>query len=245
MKTALVTGASKGIGKAIALNLANDGFMVHATYNTGKIEAEMMEKENKNIHFHKCDFLFDEELKNLVDVLASIKLDAIVNNVGMIEFEDFNTFDFKIWKDTFQVNLFAPLYLSMMLKDNLNSGAAIVNIASLDGYVGSFSSVSYSASKAALINLTKSLGNNFGLRGIRVNSIAPGWINTGMATDASYEAKKLTPLGRNGKPEEVADLVSYLLSEKASFINGETIIIDGGYGNVDYIMLQEAKLPNK
>lgn len=245
MKTALVTGASKGIGKTIALNLVNNGFMVHATYNTGTTEAETIEKGNKNIHFHKCNFLFDKELKDLVNVLAPIKFDAIVNNAGMIEFEDFNTFNFEIWKNTFQVNLFAPLYLSIMLKDNLNSGAAIVNIASLDGYIGSFSSMSYSASKAALINLTKSLGNNFGLRGIRVNSIAPGWINTEMATDASYEARKLTPLGRNGKPEEVADLVSYLLSEKASFINGETIIIDGGYGNVDYIMLQEAKLLNK
>lgn len=242
MKTALVTGASKGIGKSIALMLISKGYIVHATFNTGQEEAAQIENENQNIKFHKCNFLIDNELENLINSLNGIKFDAIVNNAGMIIFENFNKFDFRIWKDTFQVNLLAPLYLSLMLKDNLNAKASIVNVASLDGLVGSFSSMSYSASKAALINLTKSLGNNFGIKGIRVNSVAPGWIDTGMSSEASYEATKITPLGRNGKPEEVADLVLYLLSEKSSFINGETIVIDGGYGNVDYIMLQEANL---
>ena len=117
---------------------------------------------------------------------------------------------------------------------------SIVNIASTDGLTGSYSSMSYSASKAALINLTKSLAINYGKYQVRVNSISPGWINTGMSTESSYEATKLAPLGRNGKPQEIADLVSYLISPKASFITGSNIVIDGGYSCVDYIMKKEA-----
>lgn len=244
MKTALVSGASKGIGKSIALKLLKEGYMVYATYNSGKIDALKIENEYSNIKFYKCDFTNDEDLSSLIKKIGKIRLDAIINNAGMIEFENFKDFDFKLWKDTFQVNLFAPLYLSLKLQDNLTDSASIVNISSLDGYVGSYSSMAYSSSKAALINLTKSLGNNFGLRGIRVNALAPGWIDTGMATEESYEATKLTPLGRNGTPDEVANLVYFLVSEQSSFVNGETIVIDGGYGNVDYIMLQESKADN-
>jgi NAD(P)-dependent dehydrogenase (short-subunit alcohol dehydrogenase family) len=141
-----------------------------------------------------------------------------------------------------QVNLNSVLVLSLGLKDELTTSGSIINITSTDGNTGSFASMSYAASKAALSNLTKSLANNLGASGIRVNAVAPGWINTGMATEASYEAVTLAPLGRNGKPEEVAELVYFLSSKKASFINGAIIPIDGGYTNVDYIMKKEAGL---
>lgn len=193
---------------------------------SSKPAAQFIAQTPPDLSWYQCDSAKQEELVHLVAELGKTPLDAIVNNAGLILFEEFEHFDFEFWLTTFQVNLNAPLFLCLSLQGQLTNGAAIVNIASLDGLVGSFASMSYSASKAALINLTKSLGNNFGGRGIRVNALAPGWINTGMATPESLEATKITPLGRNGRPEEVAEAVTFLLSEKASFINGQTIIVE-------------------
>lgn len=241
MKTALVTGASRGIGQATALKLLDRGYKVHGTFNQSEAEARELESSHENLIFHKADFADRAGTTHLIQELAGKRFDAIVNNAGIFEMEKLDDFDFNIWDQVFEVNLNAPLIVTMGLRDQINEGGAVVNVSSLDGLVGSFASMSYSASKAALINLTMSLGNNFGRNNIRVNAIAPGWINTGMATEESYQAVEITPMGRNGKPEEVANLIAFLVSDEASFINGETIVIDGGFGNVDYIMLQEAK----
>jgi NAD(P)-dependent dehydrogenase (short-subunit alcohol dehydrogenase family) len=242
LKTALVTGVSKGIGKAICEMFVREGYKVYGTYNQGQEESLELKDKLKEIELHQVDFSDQEQTNFFAQKISGVEFDCIVNNAGIIIFEKFTKADMTDWGKTLQVNLNTPLLIVKKLQKNLKNGASVVNIASTDGMIGSFDSIAYSASKAALINLTKSMANIFGGKGIRVNAIAPGWINTGMSTTASTEAAKLTPLGRNGRAEEVANVVKFLTSDDASFVNGATVVVDGGYTCVDSIMKKEAGL---
>lgn len=240
-KIALVTGVSKNIGNAIARKLASDGYFVHGTYNTSEKEALLLKEEVKDVELHQVDFTDRKQTLTLIEKLKEVKFDALVNNAGIIIFEAFDKLNYDNWDKVLEVNLNTPFILSHGLRNNFNKGAVVVNIASTDGMTGAFVSMSYSASKAALINLTKSLGNVLGRKGIRVAAIAPGWVGSGMDSPAIKEAMANNPLNRNATPEEIANVVSFLVSDKASFINGQTVIVDGGYQNVDSILKKEAE----
>jgi 3-oxoacyl-[acyl-carrier protein] reductase len=237
-RTALVTGGARGIGRAIAERLAEEGWKVIATYLTGADEAEELAR-NHDVQIRQVDLSNRAETKDFAQrVCEAFPLTALVNNAGILAKESFEATTLEAWDRTLEVNVTAPLILGLTIGPRLAPGGSIVNISSTDAYIGSFRGIAYSASKAALLSVTRSLANVLGPRGIRVNAVTPGWIDSGILTE-SYDAATLTPLGRNGTPEDIAKVVAFLLSSDAAFISGASIVADGGYSGVDYFMKQE------
>jgi len=240
-KRFVVTGAARGIGAGISHRLLGRGATVIGVYNTAAEEARELAQEFpgtfKTLQADLTDSASTDSLARAL--LGEGQLHGLVNNAGAIDFRKWNDFSVDEWRKIFAVNVDAPVRLIHTLRASFARGASIVNIASTDGMTGSFGSIAYSASKAALLNVTKSLANLLGPDGIRVNAIAPGWIDTGMSTAASYTASELTPLRRNGTPEEVAAVTEFLLGDDAQFVTGASLIVDGGYSNVDIIMKRE------
>lgn len=236
--TALVTGGARGIGRAIAERLAEKGWKVVATYNTGLDEAQELARTH-GVEIRRLD-LTDRSgsLEFARRIREEFDLNALVNNAGVLEKQPFEEINLDAWDRTFQVNVTAPLILAQTIGPHMPPGGSIVNIASTDAYIGSFRGIAYSASKAALLSVTRSLANVLGPRGIRVNAVTPGWVDSGILPEP-YEAASLTPLRRNGSPGDIAKAVAFLLSDDASFISGASLVADGGYKGVDYFMKKE------
>ena len=239
MKNALVTGGSGGIGRAVCTKLAASGFHVLIHYNRNGSGAQetlqtIMEGGNSGelVHFDLSDkkAISDFYLAWL-QVHPDEYIEVLVNNAGvsadnlMVFMEDAE------WEKVIDVNLNSFFYLTrMVIKEMLvNKYGRVVNIVSLSGIKGLPGQTNYSAAKAGVIGATKALAQEVGKKRITVNAVAPGFIKTGMTEELNEnELKKLIPLNRFGLPEEVAEVVEFLASERASYITGEVISINGG-----------------
>jgi len=244
MKKYLVTGVSRGLGLAVAELLLKDGHTVYGTYNSNAEPANTLAEKFQNLSVLKLDLSDQTSISTLVSTLKEVQLDGIVNCAGIFQDIDFEDLDTEAFENTFKVNAFAPLYVVNGLKNNLVDGASIVNIASNDAFVGSIVGIAYSASKATLISITKSLANILAKQKIRVNAVAPGWMGDGMQAPPELLkiAQEQNPLRKIGTYEEIANVVTFLLSDKSSYVNGETITVDGGDMATNYILQQEAEL---
>ena len=239
-KVAIVTGGTRGIGRAIALKLADKGANIVINYRNSDKEAEelkaILEGKGVKVLTVKCDISNFEDSKNLMDKCKEVfgKIDILVNNAGItkdtlimrMKEEDFdNVIDVNL-KGTFNCAKHAS---AIMLKQRFGK---IINMTSVVGVAGNAGQVNYAASKAGVIGLTKSLAKELGSRGITVNAVAPGFINTDMTASLSEkvkeEASKNIPLKRLGDPEDVANLVGFLASDAANYITGQVINVDGG-----------------
>ncbi|MDY2581730.1 MAG: 3-oxoacyl-[acyl-carrier-protein] reductase [Clostridium perfringens] len=239
-KVAIVTGGTRGIGRAIALKLADQGANIVINYRNSDKEAEelkaILEEKGVKVLTVKCDISNFEDSKNLMDKCKEVfgKIDILVNNAGItkdtlimrMKEEDFdNVIDVNL-KGTFNCAKHAS---AIMLKQRFGK---IINMTSVVGIAGNAGQVNYAASKAGVIGLTKSLAKELGSRGITINAVAPGFINTDMTASLSEkvkeEASKNIPLKRLGDPEDVANLVGFLASDAANYITGQVINVDGG-----------------
>lgn len=239
-KVAIVTGGSRGIGRAIVETLARKGINVIANYNQSEEKAkqlqENLEKENIHIDIIKADVSKREEVKNMVDMVIKKygKIDVLINNAGISQEKLFQDITDEDWEHVMKVNLYSAFCATQEVLPYMLSqkSGCIINISSIYGIIGGSCAVSYSATKAGMDGMTKALAKELGPSNIRVNSIAPGWIDTDMNKQYTEEdinqVKEETPLERIGKPEDIAKCAMWLVED--TFTTGQVISINGGWG---------------
>ncbi len=238
-KVALVTGAGRGIGKEIAQTLARAGADVIVTDVADTVfeAAKELEKLGVKSLAIKCDVSNPKEVENTKNKTSEKfqKVDILVNNAGIYPQKPFLEMTEADWDRVIRVNLYGVFYMTkVFLPDMVNRKyGKIVNLSSISGPVDVFPNlVHYSSSKAGITGFTKALALEVAQFGINVNAIAPGPIDVGMmqATEAMYAMTiRMIPIGRMGKPSDIANLAAFLVSDESNFITGQTIVSDGGY----------------
>jgi 3-oxoacyl-[acyl-carrier protein] reductase len=232
-KTALVTGASRGIGRAIALELARAGADVVVGYRaaTGEAEAVAAEAGGRAI---QADVSEPEGARRLVEEAGDLQI--LVNNAGLTRDGLIARMSDDDWRAVIETNLSGAFYTCRAAARGMmrRRAGAIVNVSSVVGLHGNPGQTNYAASKAGIIGLTKALARELGSRGVRANVVAPGYVETRLTEVLPEELRELmlanTPLGVFGRPEDVASAVRFLVSDEAAFITGETLLVDGGLG---------------
>jgi 3-oxoacyl-[acyl-carrier protein] reductase len=232
-KTALVTGGSRGIGAAIARELASAGASVVVGYRSGAEEAEAVAGEIGG-RAVQADVSAPEDARRLVEEAGD--LDVLVNNAGITRDGVLARMSDEDWQSVLETNLSSVFYTCRAVSRGMmkRRTGSIVNLSSIVGLHGNWGQTNYAASKGGIVAFTKSLAQELGSRGVRANVVAPGYIRTQLTEVIPEEAKTqmlgLTPLGRFGEPEDVARAVRFLCSDDAAFITGEVLVVGGGLG---------------
>lgn len=241
-KVAFITGGSRGIGKAISERFAKEGYTIIINYKENTIRAEELKKEleskyNTEVVTIKADLSDEKSIEDMVDTILNKyeKIDVLVNNAGIVIDKDFNDRTVEDWTETLKVNLIAPFVLTKLIGSKMydNKSGTIINISSTNGINTYYpTSADYDASKSGLISLTYDSAVQYAPY-VRVNCIAPGWVNTEMNKELEEdfikdETQKIL-VRRFGEPEEIANVVYFLASDEATFINSEVIKVDGGW----------------
>jgi len=232
-RRALVTGGSRGIGRAIAAELARAGAEVVVGYRSGAGEAAEVAAEIGG-RAVQADVSSPEDAVRLVDEAG--ELDILVNNAGVTRDGLLARMGDEEWREVIETNLSSVFYTCRAVTRPMmkRRSGAIVNISSVVGVHGNLGQTNYGAAKAGIIGFTKSLARELGSRGVRANVVAPGYVKTRLTDVIPEELQGVmlanTPLGRLGDPEDVAGAVRFLCSDEASFITGEVLLVDGGLG---------------
>lgn len=238
-KIALVTGGMGGIGTAICKRLAQDNFNVITTYSRPGKEKDWllkMEEEGLIFHAYQCDVTDYASCKALFDQVQQDlgQVDVIVNNAGITRDASFRRLSREDWRAVIDTNLDSVFNVTKQFFDGMldRNWGRVINISSINGQKGQFGQTNYSAAKAGIHGFTMALAQEAARKGVTVNTISPGYIATEMVMSIKEEVRDQIvagiPVGRLGKPEEVADLVGYLASDSSGFITGADIAINGG-----------------
>lgn len=240
MKYALVTGGSRGLGRAVCLRLAAEGWPVVINYQSNAGAAEetrrLIEEQGGQAELLRFDVSRKEEVEEALDQWESSHegdyIAVLVNNAGIRRDNVMFMMSDEEWHSVIDTSLNGFFYITRRLLKHMmprRRGGRIVNMASLSGLKGMNGQTNYSAAKAALIGATKALAQEVAARGVTVNAVAPGFIETDMTKDLPQdELKRMIPVGRFGRPEEVAAAVAFLVSDAAAYITGEVISVNGG-----------------